>query len=112
VMAHTPSRVSAVNRPVASVRSKPRLYRNPRVFILTLAIATSVLMLYWSSRESTSKSSNYPRSRLTIELRSLRLTDTKRRLEIIETKMGIVPEKVPKFEEDMPTSETLSVDVR
>lgn len=47
-----------------------------------------------------------------IQLRYLRLTATKRRLEIIESKLGIVPEKPPKFEDDMPTSETLSVDVR
>ena len=51
-------------------------------------------------------------SALTIEIRHLRLTDTKRRLEFVETKLGIVPEKTPKFEDDMPTSETLSVDVR
>jgi len=51
-------------------------------------------------------------SRLTIELRYLRLTDTKRRLEIVENKLGIVPERTPKFEDDVPTSETLSVDVR
>jgi len=51
-------------------------------------------------------------SRLTIELPYLRLTDTKRRLQIIETKLGIMPEKTPKFEDDVPTSETLSVDVR
>lgn len=47
-----------------------------------------------------------------IELCYLRLTDTKRRLEIVETRLGIVPTKTPKFEDDVPTSETLSVDVR
>lgn len=51
-------------------------------------------------------------SRLTIELRYIRLTDTKRRLEIVETKLGIVPTKTPKYEDDVPTSETLSVDIR
>jgi hypothetical protein len=51
-------------------------------------------------------------SRLTIELRPIRLTDTKRRLEIVETKLGIVPTKTPKYEDDGPTSETLSVDIR
>jgi hypothetical protein len=66
-------------------------------------------MLYWSSRESTSKSFNYPRFRFTIKLRYLRLTGTKRRLEIVENKLGIVPEKTPKFED---ASETLSVDIR
>lgn len=44
-MVRTPSRVSAVNRQVANVPSRQRLSQNPRVFILTLAIATSVLML-------------------------------------------------------------------
>ena len=45
VMAHILFRVSAVNRPGASVRSKRRLSQNPRVFILILLIATSALML-------------------------------------------------------------------
>lgn len=45
-------------------------------------------------------------------IRYLRLTDTKRRLGIVETKLGIIQEKAPKFEDDVPTSETLSVDVR
>ena len=44
-MVHTPFHVSAVNRQVANVRSKRRLSQNPRVFILILVIATSVLML-------------------------------------------------------------------
>ena len=43
---------------------------------------------------------------------SLRLTETKRRLETVEAKLGITTEKAPKFEDDLPTSETLSVDVR
>jgi hypothetical protein len=107
--ARTPFHASAVNRPAASVRLKRRLSQNPRVFTLTREIAPLVLMLYWSSRESTSKSSNYPRFRFTIKLRYLRLTGTKRRLEIVENKLGIVPEKTPKFED---ASETLSVDIR
>ena len=44
-MARIPFRVSAVNRPAASVLSRQRLSRNPRVFILILLIATSALML-------------------------------------------------------------------
>ena len=108
----TPSHVSAVNRQVASVRSKRSLSPNPRVFILTPEIATLVLTFCWSSRESSSKSSNYLRSRLTARFRYLRLTDTKRRLQIVENKLGIEQEKIPKFEEDVPTSETLSADVR
>ena len=104
--------VSAVNRQVASVHSKQRPSQNPRVFILTLVIATSALTPYWNSRESASESPNHHMFRLTIEFRSLRLTDTKRRLGIVETKLGIAPEKIPKFEDDVPTSETLSVDVR
>lgn len=60
VMAHTLFHVSAVNRPAASVRSKPRLSQNLPVSILTLEIATMVLTLCWRYRESTSKFSKYP----------------------------------------------------